>query len=325
MSTELVPFTDVREAWNTIHGKELQAHNNALTAEQSARITEHYDVEAYVGAHGIIGEGLQDPNSWPGLPTNKEYDEAKKLVDGMQPGDVLLTELYGFDVAGREPVPPSYETPRLGESPMDKWIGRMLLQATGVQQTEYEAKRTSYIEGKRQELEVARSEFKISAWEYARGLAVLKGIRVVHADYDAFDEAALTDLSGEGDLIAHMSSDDPDRRELAKRIETAREQKACNIVKDWALDHLPPEGTPPPDGHKPRLVLLFGRDDKEGLQKAFDDIGLPVKFTEMEFTEDVRERIREKLFIAIMHRNSALASDISSFVTASRSKDTAGR
>ena len=45
-------MTDVRAAWNTMHGTELPHHDDILTAEQAARINAYYRIEVYTGTHG---------------------------------------------------------------------------------------------------------------------------------------------------------------------------------------------------------------------------------------------------------------------------------
>lgn len=250
MTGELVPVTYAREAHNILHGTDLVHHNDLLTAPQAARINRHYDIELHLGTHGtgipkalsaVLAGTLHDLQR----PTATEYDAAAAVIETMQPGDVLFTESRGF--------PHQHDSSSLLATRQSKVIATPEL------------------------LERKRAEGSISAWLYAQELAVVKGIQVVYADYDKFDSDAMKALS-EGKTHRQLNHEINDKeRALSKRMHGDRELKARNTVKDWALEHLPDEGNKPVQERKPKLVLLFGRAHKEGLEEAFHAIGLDTK------------------------------------------------
>ncbi|HEX4661993.1 MAG TPA: hypothetical protein VH144_00075 [Candidatus Saccharimonadales bacterium] len=269
-----------------IHGTELSAHTDALTAEQAERVKAQYDIEVYMGAHGqALGTHADNPNRILFLPTQKEYQEAAAIIDDMQPGDVLFREGYGFVGPVSEPIIAPEVLSRLGEKPPESSLSGQL----GVMLGQVMLHQT--LGELRKSLEQSRQNCQIDAWQYAQGLASLKGIRTVSADIDAFDVNVLQELAGKEVLnpVIRKSKED---QALLDRIHIQRERKAVTIVKDWALDHL--EEPSVSNGHKPKLVLLFGSAHQQGLQKAFDNLGLEVKLSVMESTH-VQNRFTEQI------------------------------
>jgi hypothetical protein len=283
-----------RDAWNSQFGTELRHHNDELTPAEAARINEYYDIEVYVGTHGQprggIDEFLGDSQvlKTPGerkafelltLPTPEEYDAAAAVVDTMRPGDVLFIEQAGFESHPDAPPPPpeaalGAETVHdLPKALLKALIGEM---AVNVWQ--------KWADSRRQWAEEGRAERVIDAWEYAKQLAAIKGIRTVYADYDAFELASVA-AKGKSDIELALSPDKNDQAE-GRRIVTDRSRKARNTVKDWAREHLPPEGVPPPE-RKPKLVILYGKEHGEDFQQGFNELGLNAKITVLKSTDNV--------------------------------------
>lgn len=290
--TDLVPTTYQRQVWNADHGMELHHHDDLLDAEQAKRINDHFSIEIFAGTHG---QALPRPDfNNPAevrryhrtKPTQKEYAAASALVDSLRPGDTLFVEGIGFTHPIVEGLPqvflemanPPVSDPSNPFAAMDHW-GKDIAQAE--------------IARLRKELEDKRANYEIHAWDYASQLARLKGITVVSADIDAFEEQRFArDGKNQSELLR---SADPEEAAYAQRVQAVRENRARNIVKDWALDHLPPESTPlPAEGEKPRLVLAFGSDHKGDLNTKFEEIGLPVTIHEMEATTSIKERMDEQ-------------------------------
>jgi hypothetical protein len=299
MSSELVPLSYAREAYNALHGTELQTHNDALTAEQAARINNHFDIELHLGTHGLAsGEQSYDPYALIALPTQQEYKEAAAVVEGLRPGDTLFIEGYGFNSQPPEPVQVPDRLPlttEKGSTFAQRMFGQLAL--TMAHEMKAEARRG---------LEQERHDYKISAWDYARQLAALKGVRTVVADHDVFEDQSLRALSKGRGLMELMRSPNKEDQALAERMHAQRERRARNMLKDWALDHLPPEGSPAQEGgHKPKLALLFGGAHREGLEQSFNDIGLKAEVTVMKST-DVQGRVGEQVVRVMSNAMAAL-------------------
>lgn len=262
MSQELVLHSVGREAYNLLNGTESEPHDDILTAEQAARINDAFDIEIHLGRHGSRAADLSD-DPWDRLHLSAqiEYDEVAKIVDGMQAGDTLLLEGPGFK---RQPpaVPEGYFA-KSGDA-------------------------------ERARLEAGRQSGAHNSWDYLDGLATLKGIRVVYADMDAFENDAVRELS-QGKDVSELTYNPGSEaeRDLAARVNARRNLVARNRVKDYALAHLPAEGTPPPEDRKPKLVEVIGWEHGEGLEQAFDDVHLHVSVHMMR-TSDLEERMREQ-------------------------------
>lgn len=314
MSIELVPLSYARDAYNVLHGTELRTHTDALTAEQASRINSNYDIEVHVGTHGQApGAHPDNPYAVITLPTQQEYQEVAAVVAGMQPGDTLFSEGYGFRDQPPEPVMIPNRPTTAADGPAVSFFERMFSEHRLALAHELRA-----AAGRR--LEELRRDYKIDAWDYARQLAILKGVRTVYADHDIFDDELLDALGQNKDLLRLTTDSNPEERALAERIHVQRERKARNIVKDWALDHLPPKGMPPPNGRKPKLVLLFGGLHKEGLKRAFDDLGLDTKVTVME-SSDFHSRTAEQMLRAM---NGIMATLMPSLLDAADEKPSGG-
>lgn len=285
MPGELVPFTYDREAYNGLHGTNLHSPNELLDAADAERINNAFAIEVYVGVHGLA----KHPNEAYTplvLPTQVEYEAVKGVVDGLQPGDVLFMENPGFQCQPPEPVsiPDRLSTPPVFD--ITSFMHRLAAQ-TALRQLH--AARDSA----RVELEQQRRNYNITAWDYARQLAALQGIRTVYADHDAFDSQAVEKLSGGKSLMDLATSDTHEDRILAERIHEQRERRACSVLKGWALDHLPAADIAP-GGRKPRLVLVFGQAHQKGLEQGFRDLGLRAEITRMESTT-IEGRLGEQL------------------------------
>jgi hypothetical protein len=292
MSNELVPMQDVRNAYNALHGTEFKHHTDALTAEQAARINGTYDIEIFGGLHGLIKSDNTEafePIDWLKLPTQEEYDQAAAVVAGMEPGDVLFLEGYGFN----KPLPESGMSPEHLPSTMNidtdtlHMLGELATSIMNVINTD-KVQADAHTR-----LEQERRDYRITAWEYAYKLAALKGVRTVYADHDVFDQQAFEALTGGRTLRDLRYSSDADSRLLVRHGDEQRERSIRNIVKDWALEHLPPERAATPSGRKPKLVPLLGIKHGRRLKQRFDDVGLNAQVTEMKFTS-VEERAREQ-------------------------------
>lgn len=287
MTNELVPFDCVRSAYNTLHGTDLEAHNDLLTREQAARINQHYDLQVYVGTHARgYNPKTDDLEQFRLTPTPLEYAEVEAVVNTLQVGDALFVEAYGYaaqpielyahDVSWRHNL--GMETVDPNRSSLLGVIGQNIFAGRG------------------RRLEQSRQRFEISAWRYAAELALLKGIQVVYADHDAFDEAAFKALYNGRSSSEVRYGVDPTDRAIIDDTDMSRERRARNIVKDWALRHLPPEQDDLESGRKPKLALLFGSAHEDGLRAAYDDAKLQAEFITLRSSDlDVRKRHAEKI------------------------------
>lgn len=264
-SSELVPLTYTRSAFNTLHGTELEHHSSLLSQEQAEQINRQYDIEVYVGVHGLVPKDTDPEIPLQHRPTQQEYEAVAAVVDSLQPGDTLFVETHGY-------YKPSYAplvTPEAGLP-------------------------DSLVHSVRQELEELRRNSKIDAWAYAEWLASLKGIPVVYADCDAFDDDAfrgVTQGRGMGELMRTASTESD--HALKEDMHRQRERTARNIIKDWALAHPRPEVGITPEDRKPKLVLLFGIWHKEGLDEVFTASGLQARIIEMQSTNKRSDRLGE--------------------------------
>lgn len=253
---------------------EFAIRPRVLTEEQATQIRENFDVRIAAGTHlfraGTLSDSSADLLFRPG---EKEYNAVAGVVATMRPGDVLFRENYGFSGPPPEPIEP----PRIdkkGADPLDSFVMGLLLSGTAV--------------GGQSQLEDDRAQRRVSAWQYAEGLAISKGVRVEYADLDR--ESLLSLTHGKGLMELALSSDEEDRA-LLNRINPQRSIVACNTLLDWALQHLPPHGrTSTPSTHKAQLVLLFGEGHVDELQQSFVDSGLPVDEVTILDRSDIRER-----------------------------------
>jgi hypothetical protein len=263
MSQELVPLSYARTAWNTYHGADLQGHDSLLNAEQAAQINRQYDIEVHGGFHG---------NKFV-RPTQREYDEAAAVIDGMEPGDTLFIEKYGFRQQPPEPIP-RVEAAPISETQVPDPYNRMLgtLAAFGISDEQGHSAQDELAEMARSELEALREDDKIDAWDYAESLAEIKGVRIVYADHDAFEQEGLKRVTGGRDRLGLVTGEQQDI-ELAGRVDASRDRTAVHTMKDWALEHPVPEGAETPH-RKPKLVLLTGKDHLASVETVVDDMGL---------------------------------------------------
>ena len=241
---ELIPTHYQREAWNTLNAgipnddgtpkyDSLPHHDNLLTAEQAEKINQTFSVEAYLGTHGIIGSDADR------IPTQKDYEAAKEVVDTMGPHDVLFVENYGYT------------------------------------KHTLEAEDTEEPGVRKQNLEQQRQDYGLDAWAYAEQLAHLKGNRVLHADADAFTSEQ---MKASEKVSMDDSSSLADELEYRARVNKVRERANANVVKDYALEHID-DYPDLPDGVRPRLIILFGSKHYAGLLEQYNNLGINVKFT----------------------------------------------
>lgn len=307
----VVPTTYERAAWNTIqagnpHHQELPHHDSRLTAEQAREIEKHFDIELHFGRHSF-GTLHKPPGTLNihGLPTQREYDAALHIVSGLQEGDTLFVEARGFSEQPPEPVTIEQmarlndaieevmrQTPKnIMEMSMLQCatqIGRATLKLMGMARVASSAEH-------REQAALIREGYLSSTWTYARLAALAKGIRVRYADYDRFNDIKVTEHTGKTPTEQMMApADDISTRLQFLRDARRREKVARNALKDWAVDNLPPAGTPPPTGRKPKLVLLFGIDHRDSMIQAFKDMGLTITVHDMEKSTD-EERTSEHL------------------------------
>lgn len=284
MSNELVPLDYQRYAYNAHHGTELQHHNSLLTAEQAAQVNNNYDIELYFGTHGAVpGADTEATHNPLVLPSQKEYEEAAAVVDSLQPGDTLFVENYGFTKPTLEPLPPIPSAEELGSLGSSRFFS-----------SHAEMFMRDMRQSARDQLENARQNYKISALDYARQLAALKGIRTVYADLDAFDKQRVTTLNEGNDSFGLLIDPEPKNRELQKSTGARRELQVPNVVKDWALKHLPEAEAQNARGRKPKLAVLFGRNHEEPTEQAFTGMGLETRTVVLDSSSD-KERGREQL------------------------------
>ncbi len=276
-SQELVPLDYDRYAYNSIHGFQLEAHDDVLSPYQAERINRNFDIQLYFGSHGDAKGSPEDD------VIENEYQAAESVIDGMKPGDTLFIEDYGFEYAVIEPIVQNYDTMF---SPHSRYKGLLELMATAGSGVDIKAETDAQRQAHQDWLDGLRQKQAISAWSYAGELARRKGIRVVSADLDAF-EAHKADQLGFYDQKKNMDAGiDEDGKSLNGRIDAWRERAARNIVKDWALGHMPTR-EPSTDEDKPKLVMLYGLLHYDGIKQVFDDAGLECTAQAL----DVRERV----------------------------------
>jgi hypothetical protein len=230
---------------------DLKLPTEPLTPEVAERIAEHFDIRLVVGTHGIAGGDVSDPRTRP--TAQKDYDAAADVVESMEPGDILFVENYGTE------IDPLVEAQSI--------MAALAIEVLGSDEVRQQIR--NQIEPDRQ---------SASSFTYAYRLARSRDITVVFADFNPGQKAAAKELSGDRELLELIRSPLPEDRELADAIDAERELQARDIVVDWARESLPPEGTPPPE-RKRQLVLLFGLAHKEGLERAFSEVGLKPEVT----------------------------------------------
>ncbi len=289
-STDLVPLTYSRQAWNeTVRAlkpdfQPLAYHNSLLTAEQTQAINDHYDMRLYFGVHGFglrtKPEGMLHSEA---LPTQREYRAVWEVVNELEEGDTLLVEGAGFMQHPPDPTTMAQITQlaaalkqfeqaeptnffelttfdtirRVGQFVLDRVVTGKIHQSLTYQT----------------EAEIGKEGYLFSAWNYAVALALSKGVRVRYADSDYFDELTSIERTGKTPEQQMMSSDPVDRLHFLQDVKQ-RNYKARNGAKDFALDNLPPEGTPKPKGRKPVLAVLYGGFHEEHMVEAFSDLHL---------------------------------------------------
>jgi len=99
----------------------------------------------------------------------------------------------------------------------------------------------------------------------------------VHADLDAFDKQRATTLNEGNDSFELLLDPEPKNQKLQKNTNARRELQVPNIVKDWALEHLPEAEAQNARGRKPKLAVLFGRNHEEPMGEAFTNLGLQAR------------------------------------------------
>ncbi len=285
MSHELVPVSHDRAAWNAIHSGEpdsgeLRDHNDALTPEQAAAINKQFDIQVYLGAHMFSAEESRKRGQ-DLTPEEAGYAEAESLIDSMKQGDTLFVEGYGFKKPVDEPVKAfELETPKIEtfDDPYKTMMSGMVALAAEIYKrqdletvNDYRQKYGAWLQGLRQNRQ-------IDAFDYAAGLAHLKGIRVVKADIDAAELQAWNGSGyedGRGETINEVGDDG---QTFAGRANGRREMAARNIVKDWAVDHLVEDFEVASEDDRSKLVLLFGAFHGKGLETAFADSKIDAQF-----------------------------------------------
>lgn len=262
MSTELVSRDSARAVYNSLNGTDLEAHRDNLTAEQAELINSQFDIELRLGAHGIVRQDKSTDNKFSQQPVEQDYEEAAQTVASLQPGDILFMENYGFS---HNPSPPQAdEMPAATDDQLS--ISEMFKRTVGPMLSE------QLKQHDRAALEQKRKAHTISAWAYAYELARLKGVQTIFADQDAFEAEANRALANGKTARELHSTLDPSEQALAWRIHGQREQKVVNTVKDWALQHLAEDINP--NTPKRKLVILFGSAHRDGLERAFSNLGL---------------------------------------------------
>jgi hypothetical protein len=291
MNKELVPLSYARDAYNSQHGTALETHTADISAEQAARINAYFDIEVALGTHGLrVAEdaGLRERAQ---RPTDLEYDETAAVVAGMEPGDTLLVEGYGFKT--KEVAAGFGAKPRPHEA----------TQASDLAGTMEQLMMTL---SKRFSADAVKDKHEFgTAWEYAEALASFKGVRVVRADYDAFDRQQLLALTGGRDLEELMRSFNPEDQRIAKQANEWRGRRAVIALKDDALAQLPSGDMPAAGGRKPKLVLLFGSGHEGDIRQAFNDMTLNAHFNTLQSTS-----YPERLGNVALHDMDAMAGDI---------------
>lgn len=264
--SEIMTLHESRKALNTIYNLELPYHGSFITPEQAEAINTKFDIELHLGIHGIARSKARQHRSFDDIfdePTQKEYDAAKDVVMGMRSCDVLFTECFNFPEAS------------------DKFLDDLRLRQEALKQFRFgllPSFMSLKMEGDRQKLlrqnEHARQKKEISSFVYAKNLAGARGNRILYADIDKIDVANLRGITGDPNWKLGVKD------ALDFRVHRLREQRAPNIVKDYAIDNL--WHAEPSSEIKPRLILMFGKNHKEGLIEAFDELGLNIKVFDME-------------------------------------------
>lgn len=276
--SELVPAADHRQAWNIVHGADLQAHDEQLSLHDAQRINAAFEIEVYFGTHAI-GKSDQDySGNELSLTRDAEYEAAKQVVDGLEPGDTLLIEGFG------------YEQPGIGAKQALGMLRSLEVSlGEGREEKLMAAVPSRYIEARDEILGYAnamRQEQSDSAWGYAAFLAASRGVEVVYADIDGFTTDALKAIGWPGSSVAGSPMGE-DGLSLHKRVDGLREQTAVNILKDTALSQLDTGRvkTSELNLRKPKLALLFGVGHSVELSQKISDMGLEASVHEMDMSE----------------------------------------
>lgn len=263
-----------RQAYNDAHGTDLREHDDSLSPTDAERVNNYYSIELYTGSHG---SNVDDRHDVPDAhrTTDDEYEAVALLVDSMEPGDALFVEAIGFT---RPEYPSVTEEGLTGlegrhQTPMRQAVAEMFAGMLPIMRARQAA-----------HLQEQREQRLITSWAYAQQLATLKGIAVVPADIDA---AELEVLRRQGTDKFGVSADmtrDAQGMTLTDRVFLRREQAACNILKDYALAHLPDQAgqTPAPaETRRPRLVQLFGFGHLGSILEHYNQLGLQLARNEV--------------------------------------------
>lgn len=264
-STQPVPAQYEHNPWDIPHGTNLEEHNEDLTPEQAQQINDNYDIVLHGGGHGKFENGTSVQ------VFDADYDAAAGVVEAMQPDDVLFLEGFGFKTAEAKPVLQSFADMGVPE--------------------------------KQAILQKMREARKISPWDYAIELAGLKGITAINADIDALQTEK---AKAAGFLNTEKNVEigpDENGKYLDERIHAWRNQTAYNIVKDWALAHLPPAHTPPPE-RKRGLHVLYGLTHLNEIRELFEERNLHV--TTERLNVEAHKAEMKKNLLALMSIAGAL-------------------
>jgi len=242
-----------------VPGEEILIHDSLITPEQAQRVNENFQLEIHGGKHGT-NIGTEEEPSFAEV-TPLEYDEARAVVDSMEPGDVLFVEAVGHPVESESAAQKGRRS--LG----DLSLSPMISPALKKQAAEY--RQQNAIDA----AERAKDERRVGPWGYASEIAAAKGIRVVHTDLNAHETQQIEATLG---IPISEAAFNP-------KINSLRERATANQIKDYALEHLD-EGSAQSE-EKRRLVVLIGRKHLSELSQLFDGFGINATTNQLKQTE----------------------------------------
>jgi len=250
-----------------------EAPEMLLTPEQAERVKAHYDISVFVGWHNEAWEPGKDPRIRP-LP--EYYQQMAAAMSDMQADDAMFVEAPGFKQ--QPPVP---------HGPL-----------TGTRRAEVSTK-----------LEALKNASGLDVWTYGEGLAILRGIHRVYADWNSEQAQAAQAANGGKTLKDMLDSTDAADVAAMQRADKERTYAAALIFRDWLLSHLPETDTPP-EGRKRKLLWVWGVDHTESIKAVFNEMHLDPNMTTMTAPRAVVTVLGTSAVTAMAGRRAARASEL---------------
>jgi hypothetical protein len=259
--SELMVQSALRDEWAHNHGFNLPHYDSHLTATQAALINSRSTIDIYTGSHGFPFSDRVTPSAMMlrMLTTQKEFDAAAEVVEGMTSEDALFMECPGYK-----------------QQRPDSW--------TLTLPPDFNAKESEIWH--REMAESQRAELRVNAWYYAAWLAGARNIQIKYADMDAYENNCV-------DAIAQLPRGNHLRRDVWK----IRAMRARNIVKDYLLRRIQVDDMNGLEPIHRRAVILFGaggpdKQHEKDLEEAFGRMYLNVNIRRLPISTPA-ERLEE--------------------------------